>query len=290
MIKSIFMFSIIVNILIFSSIVKAELKVLYPNVNGAGKELFGYAALKLALDNSGQKYNLSVTKLNLNNKRIRIFLKVNKISIADFGTSVQFEKDFRAIYFPIDFGLNGWRIFLIHKDNQKEFNKITKLTDLRKMVAGQGIGWSDVQILRSAGLQVVESSYIQHLFRMTYAKRFDYFPLGANEAHALLEQYKKDAKDVVVESKILLIYPFGRLFFVNKKNKALHDIIEKGLKKAFNSGEFWKLFKSHKSNRALFQKANLKKRIQFRIDNPNMSDKFKKMPQKYFFNLKMLEK
>ena len=138
-------------------------------------------------------------------------------------------------------------------------------------------------------MEVVTSSHIENLIRMVEAKRIDYFPLGANEAHSLLDTYSEKGPNVVVEPTLLLIYPFGRLFFVHKENKELHDIVQTGLIKSFENGSFWELFQSHPSNHALFVKANLKYRYQILIDNPLMTEAFKKIPQEYFFKLSMLD-
>lgn len=285
--KKIIMFALIATV--FSTSALAQLTVIYPNVNKQGKSLFGYAALKLALENSGRDFDLQISKSEPNDARIRKMLKDKIISIADFGTSSEFEKEFSPVYFPIDLGLNGWRIFLIHKDNQTQFARINTIEDLKTKTAGQGIGWSDVDILKNAGLNVVTAPHIDNIIKMTNRKRFDFFPLGANEAHSLLEPYSKRDPDVIVEPKLLLIYPFGRLFFVHKDNKELHDAVQTGLHKSFKNGSFWKLFKSHKSNNAIFTKANLKSRKQILIDNPNMTDEFKKIPKDHFFNLNMLD-
>ncbi len=266
----------------------AQIKVVYPNINLDGKNLFGYSALKLALENSGKEFTLSIKEINTNNSRIRMMLKNKEISVADFGTSPEFERDFLPVFFPIDLGLNGWRIFIIHKDDQTVFDKITSLEDLKKMTAGQGMGWSDIEILEHSGLKVEKAPNIDNLFKMLEMKRFDYLPLGANETHFLLDTYKTKTPNILVEESILLLYPFGRLFFVHKDNKELHDAIQSGLEESFSNGSFQKLFRTHKSNKALFEKANLGKRKQVFIDNPNMSEKFKKIPPKYFFNLNML--
>lgn len=286
--KFLFHLAFIVAFIVFSNNSFAKLKVVYPNVNEAGEELFGYAVLKLALENSGKDFELNVSKVRVNNDRIRVMIKQKKISISDFGTSPEYEQELLPIYFPIDMGLNGWRIFLIHNDRQSKFSKIKTIEDLRKNIAGQEVSWSDVEILEEAGLKVQKASHITSLFRMTEGKRFDYFPLGVNEVHSLLERYRKYSPNVIVEQKILLIYPFGRLFFVNKDNQELHDAVKTGLVKSFENGSFWKLFKSHKSNAAIFTKSHLKKRIQILIDNPNITEEFKKIPKKYFFRLDML--
>jgi len=281
--------SLIVVLTAFVHNSNAQMKIIYPNVNEAGKELFGYAVLKLALENSGKNFELNVSKTRVNDARIRKMIKHKMISISDFGTSADFEQEFLPIYFPIDLGLNGWRIFLIHKDKQSEFEKIKTIADLKKKSAGQGNLWSDVKILENAGLKVYQAPSLKCLFNMIEKKRFDYFPLGANEVHSLLDQFREYCPNVIVEQNFLLIYPFGRLFFVHKDNKELHDAVYSGLVKAFENGSLWKLFKSHKSNRAIFTQANLKNRKQIFIQNPHMTTAFKKIPKKYFFQLNMLD-
>lgn len=288
--KKISFLIIIFSLVVFSSTALEKIRVLYPNVNDEGKNSFGYAVLKLALENSGVEFDLQLSRKQANNSRIRSMIKSNEVSISDFGTSIEFEQELLPIYFPIDLGLNGWRVFLIHKDYKEVFRKITTIKDLQAMVAGQGTGWSDVTILEYTGLKVLTAPFIHNLFRMTKAKRFDYFPLGANEVYSLLESYEWLSPDIVIEEDIILIYPFARLFFVNKENILLRDIVQKGLEKAFNNGSFWELFRTHESNEALFTKVNLESRKQIVIENPNMSENFKKIPKKYFFTFNMLSK
>ncbi len=272
----------------FTNIAMAQLKVIYPNVNQLGKDAFGFAALKLALEHSGQEFDLSVYQGVTNNARLRKLMKQGWISISDFGTSKEYETELMPIYFPIDLGLNGWRIFLVHQDQASQFDHINNISQLATLTAGQGLGWADTQILERAGLPVIKAALINLLMKMTEHGRFDYFPLGANEAHSLLQANKPLAPSVIVEEKLLLIYPFGRLFFVSKNNQALHDAVKLGLERSFENGSFWALFKSHPSNQGLFNKANLHKRTQIVIDNPYLTDEFKKIPKKYFFNLDML--
>jgi hypothetical protein len=280
---------LIVILTVFVNNSNAQMKIIYPNVNEVGKKSFGYAVLKLALDSSGEDFDLNVSRTRVNNARIRKMIHQKIISIADFGTGAEFEQELLPIYFPIDLGLNGWRIFLIHKDKQSEFAKIKTIAGLKKMTAGQGNLWSDVKILENAGLKVYQVSSLTSLFRMTEKKRFDYFPLGANEVHSLLDQFQENCPNVIVEHNLLLIYPFGRLFFVHKDNRKLHDAVYSGLIKAFENGSLWKVFKSHASNKAIFTKANLKHRKQIFIKNPHMTTAFKKIPKKFFFQLNMLD-
>lgn len=263
----------------------AMLKVLYPNVNGVGKQSFGYAVLNLALERSGIDYQLRISDKKVNNARIRLLIEQNKLSVSDFGSSPEYEEQLKAVYFPIDLGLNGWRIFLIHKDKRSIFSNIEHLEQLQNYVAGQGMGWSDTEILRHSGLRVVETAEIDNLFKMANRKRFDYLPLGANEVHHLLSEYKNFSSDLVVDEHLLLIYPFARLFFVNKENVVLHDAIKKGLIRAYEDGSFMDLFNSHPSNQALLQQVGLAQRKVIHIDNPYMTSAVRQIPQEYFYTM-----
>lgn len=283
--KIIIFILLLINVSIFS-----QVKVIYPNINGFGKTTFSYAALDLALKNSGEEYEIQLHDYGASDSSIRQMLKQGKINIADFGTSQEFEDEFLPIYLPIDFGLNGWRLFIIHKDNIPVFSKIKTLDELQKYSAGQGAGWADVKILEHSKIKVVGTPQMDYLFGMVEKKRFDFLPLGAHAIFWHLEAANKNYPNLTVDENIVLIYPFARFFFVNKKNKKLHDIIKKGLLIAFEDGTLFELFRTHKNTRNLFLKANLKNRIQIFIDNPLASKKFKEIPKEYFFDLSYLDR
>lgn len=266
-----------------SSRLFSQVNVVYPNINGIGEEAFGFAVLKLALDKSGIDYTLTLYEDPMTNSRIRKEIKEGLISVADFGTSPQYEESLQAIYIPIDLGLNGWRLLAIRKNREADFESIRNLSELSELTAGQGKGWSDTGILRRAGLNVEEAPQIDNLLRMLNAKRFDYFPLGANEIHSLLKTYRNDCPDVIVERNLVLVYRFGRLFFVKRGNDQLADALYLGLEKAMEDGSFIELFRSHSSNRGLKTLADLGQRKRIIIDNPFMTNRFRQIPQKYFY-------
>lgn len=173
------------------------LKVIYPNVNGEGEHAFGYAVLKLALEKSGVEYELTLRRENINNERIRFILSEGLVSITDFGTSPEFEDLFRPIPYPIDLGLNGWRIMVIRDSDRESFGAIETIDQLKAFRGGQGVGWPDTEILRHAGLEIIESPDLETLFFRLMDSQFDYLPLGANEVHSLLDLYVPDGESVV---------------------------------------------------------------------------------------------
>ena len=279
----------LVLVLCHSQYSHSALEVTYPNVNGEGADSYGYAVLQLALDHSGEAYQLNLKQTQVNNERIRSMILSDKVSIADFGTSKRFEEMFLPIYFPIDMGISGWRIFAIRKHQQRKLSKVQNILSLRDYTVGQGVGWSDVDILRRAGFSVTSSPAIESLFRMLSAGRFDLLPLGANEIHSLLNSNAKSTKNLVVESDIVLVYPFARMFFVNKHNVRLRDAVLRGLKASFETGSFWQLYRSHPHNAPLFTDVGLAKRRIIRISNPLFESTMSQISSKYFFSLEMLQ-
>jgi len=123
----------------------------------------------------------------------------------------------------------------------------------------------------------------ESLFQMVESKRFDFFPLGASEASTLLHEYQSLAPNAIVDTHLVLIYPFGRLFFVRKDNAALRDAIQSGLEQAFADGSFQQLFEDFWS--LSLTPVNLKERTPIRISNLNLTPAFLKIPRKYFYDI-----
>ena len=262
----------------------ADLNVIYPAMDERPVENYGYKVLALALEKSGRKYHLSIFTRQMNAQRARKSIEDGTISVIDVGSNVEFEKRFSAVYFPIDRGLSGYRLFVINKKSAPDFAVIKNLSDLQKKVAGQGPGWADVKVLEDAGIKVETGEFVS-LFRMVDKGRFDFYPLGIEEIYNLLDKYKVNCPDSIIENTLALHYPFARLFFVKKENKELHDALFEGLEKAFADGSFQALMNNDASFKEEQLRANLKDRTIIEIDNPNLSTQFKKIPAKYFMKL-----
>src|SRR5215470_2307324 len=132
----------------------AELRVVYPNVEGAADQNYGAQVLALALAKSRVPYTLTIHPARVNQERARMMIEEGQISVYDFGTSAEFEQRLLPVYFPIDRGFLGYRLFVIHRDNTDAFASITSIEQLREKTAGQGVNWSDTAILRHAGITV----------------------------------------------------------------------------------------------------------------------------------------
>lgn len=179
--------------------------------------------------------------------------------------SEELEQRLSAIHVPLRKGLMGYRIALIHKDNQSKIDQIKTLDDLKKISFGQGVGWTDNAIYQSHGIQVVQAQYSQ-LFKMLSANRFEFFPRGAGEILSEYDNNIKDNPNLAIEKNLLIYYPFPYYFYFNHNDKAIRERVEIGLHIMQKDGSFEAIF--NKYHQVSIEKLNLKNRRVIRLENP----------------------
>mgnify|MGYP000049338932 FL=1 len=176
------------------------------------------------------------------------------------------EDSLLPIRIPIRKGLLGYRIFLIKKEDQAKFAAIQTLEELKQLRVGQGHIWNDVKVFQGNGFEVVTGPSYEGLFRMLMEDRFDYFSRGINEAPEEYESRKNKFPNLFIEDSILLYYPWPKYFFTSKKNPALAERIELGLRMMIEDGSFERLFIKYHSKD--IERVNLKNRKLFKMYNP----------------------
>ncbi len=244
-----------------------NLRVVYPKSesNLDARSVYPVKALELALQKAGGPFDLQPSQSVMQRTRqLSQLADGQELDVVWSVTSNERERDFLPIRIPIDKGLLGWRIALVHKESLAKFATIQNLEQIKALSAGQGKDWADVQILRANGLKVELGSTYDGLFQMLQAKRFDYFPRSVIEIWGELE--KHPGMDLEVEPNLILQYPSAFYFFVNKSNTKLAERIERGLRTAIQDGSFDKLFEQY--NGPLIRRANLKGRKLFVLNNP----------------------
>jgi hypothetical protein len=251
------------------------------------RDQYQIGLLKLALDKAGFQYTIEHKKHVLSQARITAALKDSSsgIDIYWMGTSPELEDTLRAVRFPIYQGMLGYRVFIIHKSQQFEFDKVRTLQDLQQHIGIQGVGWSDTQILEASGLKQKTSRYNQILPMVNSGMRPFYFSRGIHEAYGEIEAVKDTLTDLAVEKNILLTYPFAMLFFTNKKNEALASALEKGLHLAHADGSYHTYFNNDPSNKRALEKARIHERTWIRIKNPYETPAIKNMNKRYWHQL-----
>ena len=208
---------------------------------------------------------------NLSTIRMQQDLINGKLDVFWSMTSVELENNFNAIYIPIFRGLLGMRIPLVKRENANLFRSVKSLDDLRKFKAGSGNTWPDTAILEHNALPVVKTLKYQNLFPMLEGDRFDYFPRGLHEPWQEVIQFNE--LDLAVENTLLIQYTAPNYFFVAKDNTKLAQQLTDIFNELIENGDFVKLFFKDEEVTNALNKANVKNRIIFKIDNPTLSPK-----------------
>lgn len=179
------------------------------------------------------------------------------------------EEDFLPVRIPLYKGMFGYRIFIIHKNNQYKFNAINNLSDLKSISLGQGRTWADTSILEANGLNVVKVSKFPSLLYMVDGQRFDAFPRGIHEPWGEIASHSQ--LQLTVEQRLMLSYKMPFYLFVHKNNRTLAQQLETGLNQAIADGSFDKLFYAEPGVQKVLQFANLKNRTLIELQNPYLT-------------------
>ncbi|MCJ8321426.1 MAG: hypothetical protein MJK12_17455 [Colwellia sp.] len=239
-------------------------------------EKYYASLLKLALEETRDdfgSYQLQAVDIAMVQQRsITMLSAAQHIDVIWTMTTKQREQTLQAVYIPLLKGLMGYRVFLIRQGEQKRFTDITELSELKLMLAGQGINWPDSQILRANNIPLVDALG-KSLYEMLARHRFDYFPRALTEISKELVQHP----NVVMESHLMLQYTAPLYFFVNKNNSTLARRLELGLSRAINNGKFDRLFYRLRAPESLITQLNIEKRLIFKLENPLLSEKTKQL-------------
>lgn len=196
-------------------------------------------------------------------------IKSGETQVMWAATDQTLEQDLLPVRIPILKGFLGHRIFLIHKGDQAKFDRIQTLQELKQIKLGQGTTWADTQILKANGLNVVTTQKFAGLMYMLDGGRFDAFPRGVQEPWS--EVNFAPGLELDVEKRIMLVYKMPMYFFTSRSNIKLAQDLALGLNRAIADGSFDKVFFNDPSIRSALEKANLKNRVIFHLDNPSLS-------------------
>lgn len=238
--------------------------------------IYDYELLRQALEAtiaSHGPYELKQSAVGMNQARAgdEIAAGTGLVNIFARSTAAEYEQRFLPIRVPIDKGLISYRVFLIRAEMQQKLNAVDTLDKLRAYSIGSFVTWADTKILRAAGFKVVTGDSYEGLFRMLVDKRFDLFSRSADEAYREYNERRELLPDMRVEQHLLLHFPTTRYFFLQRspEGERLAARIEEGLNLMIKTGSFDAHFQRYKG--PLINRARLKARRAFHIDNPYMS-------------------
>ncbi|NMP31896.1 hypothetical protein HII17_09990 [Thalassotalea sp. M1531] len=236
------------------------------------KQSYYIDLLELALKNTVEEfgaYKLEPVVIEMPQGRTAIMVeKSDLIDVTWRMTSQELEQSLSAIYWPLLKGLMGYRVFIIGKDKQEQFSQISVEEQLKILIAGQGSDWPDADILQANGYNLMRSP-ASGLLNMLEKGRLDYFPRALHEPWVEIAERDQFS----VEKHIMLRYPAPMFFFVNKENHLLRDRLSLGLQRAFEQGDFEKLFQHHPITKNVLERAKIDERIVFELTNPLLSER-----------------
>ena len=251
------------------------LEVVHPAPKSAGDTRFEYywqllaRALTLTEPDFGPYVLRSATSAMTERRALEeLMTDPGKITVLVHGNVADYEKQLLPVYFPLDKGLLGYRVFLIRSETQARLESVKGLGDLRQHSIGQGLNWGDVTILRNAGLTVVEGTSYEGLFAMLAAGRFELFSRGAVEIGEELAREKSNHPELMIEHNLLLYYPLTRYFYVRRspEGEALARRVSTGLERMLSNGSFDKMFQTFKA--PFEDEIGFRNRLLIEIDNP----------------------
>lgn len=181
--------------------------------------------------------------------------KLHLAFIPPNGERLALEKDrvLAAIRFPLERGLLGYRVCLVRGSEEDILKDVTDVQGLKRFTVGQGLGWGDIEVYRSAGFKVVEAPFASPAdpLRSLAAGLFDLLPLGASEYRTFLTKYNLPHLPVVADRHVLLRYPWFRYVWVSltaPEAGLLLDGLRRGLNILAENGEFLRIYEKYKGH------------------------------------------
>ena len=150
-------------------------------------------------------------------------------------SSIEREKAAIPVRIPLFRGLYGYRVLIINKKHRKKFAAITSLEQLRELTAGQGLGWPDIAILRSNGIEVTSHARMPQLLTMLKNGRYDFLSMSVIDP---IDKVLADHDELMVEPRLLLHYRVPCYFFVNPYREGLARRLHQGLLRTMADGTY----------------------------------------------------
>jgi len=259
-------------LLCHNAVYAAVWSISYPRPLSAEDKRHEYplAVLTMALEKTGVRYRLTPSdRIILQAKSIRLLAENREVDVIWSMTNKQREETLLPIRIPIARGLIGWRVMLINRDDINRFAAVDSLRQLQQLSPIQGTDWPDTKILQANGFSVYTVTEYTDANQALIRRQGDFFPRSVMEVTKELEALGRGS-DLVLEPDLVIQYPAAMYFFVNKGNQTLARLIETGLQKAVESGDYDRLFNQTFSQ--VIETLNLAQRQRFRLTNPLMPE------------------
>ncbi len=227
---------------------KGVMRFIYPNKLSTHdhRRLEVITLMRLALEKTEKEYGpfiLQASKtIATESRTIERLINLDEITVAWLDTTIGIEKKLLPIFIPIQKGIVGYRLLLIHRSNAHHFENISNIEQLRRYKNGLGHTWVNKEVMEKNNLPYQSAPNYEGLFKMLVAKRFDYFSRGVIEIFQEFEQRKQMMPELLIEPNIALYYDKPSYLFVSKQKPIYAERLYKGLIILIEDGTFDKIF------------------------------------------------
>lgn len=229
---------------------------------------YSIGLIKLALSKTATDYELNIQEGAHTAKRLQEALNDGSLDISWSATSIEQEAQAIPVRIPLLKGLMGYRVLLIHQANNRLFNSVNSMADLKQFSFGQGRGWPDTAIMQANGLNVIQATKYESLFFMTDGQRFDAFPRGIHEPWA--EIAERPSLELAVDNHVLFVYRMPFYLFVSPKRPQLAKDLERGLLESIEDGSFDEYFYRDPTVQMVLDKVDFSHLKVFELANPTL--------------------
>ena len=181
------------------------------------------------------------------------------------------EQKLIPIKLPLLKGYAGYRVLVIHPDNQSEFNFDISSNTLKTRTFVQGSNWPDLNVLKLNGFNVEGedwSLWFNSMYSMVERELVDAFPRNIIEVHRDLSRHAN--RQLSIEQHHLMIYPNYEYFFVSPSKPELANRLRTGLIILLENGKLQELFTQSQWHKKAESLANSSSRKKHYLDNPTI--------------------
>ncbi|BFT31852.1 hypothetical protein D210916BOD24_30280 [Alteromonas sp. D210916BOD_24] len=202
-------------------------------------------------------------------RQLRGLEEGEQVSVTFSHAKAKWDNAAIRVPFPLAKGLGSYRFFFTLPKHLPSLEKVDSLDDFYQFIFGQGLGWSTASILEDHQFRVEYSSRYVGLFIMLESERFDLLMRGAFEILGEEQHLKTEHPSITYSPDIAMLTLLPMYFYVSDTQPELAIRLERGLKIAFESGEFDELFTLYFQDAVQF--VNSPTLRSFWIDNRNVS-------------------
>lgn len=250
------------------------------------RDSYRIGLLRLALEHAPGDHTFDTADFDVNRGRaIRAFASgTAAFNVIDSGNSRERESRLTLVPVPLTRGFLGKRLLVIKQTSAHMFDGIDTLEGLRgRITFGSSPAWPDTRILRNAGLQVITGEKDQ-LYSMLARDRFIAYPRSMQEVALEIEfnNARVGAAPLMIEPTVMLSYRFDSFFYTGPGDTVRAQILEKGLRAAYETGAFEAYFYGHPTVQLGLSELERNKRRVIVLENPDLSDRIKGIPARYW--------